>query len=198
MYFVHHCQKHTSLETFFPSDSRAAVQPDEACWWALSRVLVDARTGTFFREKCPYKEFHRRLRHDRKNSENCTDPEVRFLAQKYSVIGPNCFLKPYCSLSMLCMRTQLFKSVNNPECMKQHCTPTLMTTRSTIGALHNNSSLNCRSHNLKYFSENNDQLCALRYYGGHCWILGVRTVHCPVWIGSMIITSCTNAAARRC
>ncbi len=28
-----HNQKHTSLETFFPSESRAAL-PDEACWWA--------------------------------------------------------------------------------------------------------------------------------------------------------------------
>ncbi len=31
-----HNQKHTSLETFFPSESRA-VLPDEARWWARSR-----------------------------------------------------------------------------------------------------------------------------------------------------------------
>ncbi len=83
-------QKHSSLETFFPSESRAAL-PDEACWLA-ALAPVDACRGVFFREKCPYKEFHRRLRHQEQRSKktlrNLYEPEVRFLAQKYSVIRP--------------------------------------------------------------------------------------------------------------
>ncbi len=60
---------------------------------------------------------------DRKKlSETCTNPEVRFLAQKYSVVRPKFFFE---TLSMLSMRIQLFNSVNNSECMKQHCTPPL-------------------------------------------------------------------------
>ncbi len=160
-----------------------------ACWTMRARARSSGRNAHIRSSTVVYDMIE-------KNSENCTDPGDFW--HRNTVLGPNCFLKPCCYLSMLCMRTQLFNSVNNPECMKQHCTPTSMTTRSAIGALHNNSSLNCRSHNLKYFSENNDQLCSLRYYGGHSWILGVQTVHCPVWIGTMIITSCTNAAARRC
>ncbi len=58
--------KHTSLETFFPSESRAAL-PDEACWLA-ALALLDACTGAFFWEKCPYKEFHRRLHHQEEQS----------------------------------------------------------------------------------------------------------------------------------
>ncbi len=58
----------------------------------------------------------------KKLSETCTNPEVRFLAQKYSVIRPNFF---FLTLSMLSMRIKLFTSVNNSECMKQHCTPPL-------------------------------------------------------------------------
>ncbi len=61
-----HNQKHTSLETFFPSESRAAL-PIEACWLA-ALAPVDACTDAFFREKCPYKEFHRRLRHQEQRS----------------------------------------------------------------------------------------------------------------------------------
>ncbi len=62
-----HNQKHTSLEMFFPSESRAASLPIEACWLA-ALAPVDACTGVFFREKCPYKEFHRRLRHQEQRS----------------------------------------------------------------------------------------------------------------------------------
>ncbi len=61
---------------------------------------------------------------DRKKlSKTCTNPEERFLAQKYSVIRPKNF---FLTLSMLSMRIQLFNSVNNSECMKQHCTPPLI------------------------------------------------------------------------
>ncbi len=35
---------------------------------ARALAPVDACTGTFFREKCPYKEFHRRLRHKEQRS----------------------------------------------------------------------------------------------------------------------------------
>ncbi len=59
-----------------------------------------------------------------KLSETCTNPEVRFLAQKYSVIHPN-FDFFFLILSMISMIIQLFNSVNNSECMKQHCTPPL-------------------------------------------------------------------------
>ncbi len=90
---------------------------------ALVLTLVDACTGAFFQEKCPYKEFHRRLRHQeqrlKKLSETCTNPEVRFLAQEYCYTSNFFFL----TLSMLSMRINLFNSVNNSECMKQHCTP---------------------------------------------------------------------------
>ncbi len=43
-------QKHTSLETFFPSMS-CAVLPNQTRWWASSHF------SPVFREKCPYKEF---------------------------------------------------------------------------------------------------------------------------------------------
>ncbi len=90
--------KHTSLETFFPSESRASVQPDEACWWARTWSCSGwCMHGRVLPEKCPYKDFHRRLHQQvpqsRKLSETCTNPEVRFLPQKYSVISSNCFLK---------------------------------------------------------------------------------------------------------
>ncbi len=35
---------------------------------ALALTLVDACTGAFFREKCPYKEFQHRLRHQEQRS----------------------------------------------------------------------------------------------------------------------------------
>ncbi len=54
-------------KTHFLSESRAASLPIEACWLA-ALALVDACTGAFFREKCPYKEFHRRLRHQEQRS----------------------------------------------------------------------------------------------------------------------------------
>ncbi len=56
----------------------------------------------------------------------------------------------------------------------------LMTARSAI--VHNNSSLNCRpdaKRNILTSTIINDGHL-LRCYGGHCWILGGRTVHCPV------------------
>ncbi len=56
-----HIQKHTSLETFFPSESRA---------------VLPKHIG--FQEKCPYKEFHRRLRqqepHRKKTLQNLHEP----------------------------------------------------------------------------------------------------------------------------
>ncbi len=59
----------------------------------------------------------------KKLSETCMNPEVRFLAQKYSVIRPNCFLKLCPCLAW----ESNSNSVNNSECMKQHCTPPLIT-----------------------------------------------------------------------
>ncbi len=61
---------------------------------ALALALVNACTGAFFLEKCPNKEFHHCLcQQEKKLSETCTNPEVRFLAQKYSAICPNCLLR---------------------------------------------------------------------------------------------------------
>ncbi len=53
-------------DVLFPSESRAAL-PIEACWLA-ALAPVDVCRGVFFREKCPYKEFHRRLRHQEQRS----------------------------------------------------------------------------------------------------------------------------------
>ncbi len=72
-------QKHTSLETFFPRESRAAsLRLKRVDGRALVLTLVDACTGAFFREKCPYKEFHCRLRHQeqrlKKTLQNLYEP----------------------------------------------------------------------------------------------------------------------------
>ncbi len=111
------CANPAQPKTHFFRDILPERVPCSAAEWsalmgALSLSLVDACTGAFFREKCPYKEFHRRYVskcHDwKKLSETCTNPEGRFLPQKYSVILPNRFLK---TLAMLSMRIQLFNSV---------------------------------------------------------------------------------------
>ncbi len=87
-------KKHTSLETFFPSESRA-VQPNEARW-SLSLRSTRARARSSGRN-AHIRSSHRRLRQQepwlKKLSETCTNPEGRFLPQKYSVILPNRFLK---------------------------------------------------------------------------------------------------------
>ncbi len=157
-----HNQKHTSLETFFPSESRA-VQPNEdrykrrsepapnglglvntshlevsgLQWYilgqmkrvdgrALALALVDACKGAFFREKCPYKEFHPRLRHQEPRSKqtlrNLYKPGSKIFGTEILCYTSKLFFE---TLSMLSMRIQLFNSVNNSECMKQHCTPPL-------------------------------------------------------------------------
>ncbi len=93
---------------------------------ALSLLLrsMGARVR-FSWEKCPYKEFHRRLRqkrsHDRKNSQNLYEPGSEILPQKLL-----CYTSKLCFWNFVpCFaekRIQLFNSVNNSECMKQHCT----------------------------------------------------------------------------
>ncbi len=114
--------KHTSLETLFPSKSRA-VQPNEVL------ALVDECTGAFFREKCPYKEFHPRLVHEeprlknKKTPRNLYEPGSKIFGTEILCYTSKLFFE---DLSMLSMRIQLFTSVNNSECMKQHCTPHLM------------------------------------------------------------------------
>ncbi len=87
------------LETFFPSESRAASLPIEARWWARSR----SRSGRCVHgARSSGRNAHIRSstvvyvikNNDRKKlSETCTNPEVRFLAQKYSVIRPIFFFK---------------------------------------------------------------------------------------------------------
>ncbi len=79
-----------------------------------------------FREKCPYKEFHRRLRHKVQRSKKT----LRNLYESGSeIFGTEilCYTSKFFfeTLSMLSMRIKLFTSVNNSECMKQHCTPPL-------------------------------------------------------------------------
>ncbi len=92
--------KNTSLETFFPSESRAAVQPNDACWWAhlisLSRwsMCEQARSSGRNAHIRSFTIIYVIKGHDwKKLSETCTNPEVRFLAQKFSVILPNRLLK---------------------------------------------------------------------------------------------------------
>ncbi len=122
-------QKHTSLETFFPSECSAAE------WSALmgALALVDACTGTFFREKCPYKEFHRRLRQQepwlKKTFRNLYEPGRKIFATEILSHTSKSFFE---TLDMLSMRIQLFNSVNNSEWTKQHCTPPLTQTNKPI------------------------------------------------------------------
>ncbi len=120
-----HNQKHSSLETFFPSESRA-VRPNEACWLA-ALALVDVCRSVFFQEKCPYKEFHPRLRQQeprsKKTLRNLYKSGSKIFGTEILCYTSKLFFE---TLSMLSMRIQLFNSVNNSECMKQHCTPPLM------------------------------------------------------------------------
>ncbi len=93
---------------------------------ALVLTLADACTGAFFREKCPYKEFHCRLRHQEQRSKktlrNLYEPGSEIFGTEILCYTSKIFFE---TLSMLSMRIQLFNSVNNSECMKQHCTPPL-------------------------------------------------------------------------
>ncbi len=95
---------------------------------ALSLSLCSMHVQTrSFREKCPYKEFHRRLRHKVQRSKKT----LRNLYESGSeIFGTEilCYTSKFFfeTLSMLSMRIKLFTSVNNSECMKQHCTPPLM------------------------------------------------------------------------
>ncbi len=87
---------------------------------ALALTLVDACTD----EKCPYKEFHRRLRHkvqrSKKTLRNLYESGSEIFGTEILCYMSNFFFE---TLSMLSMRIKLFTSVNNSECMKQHCTP---------------------------------------------------------------------------
>ncbi len=89
---------------------------------ALALTLVDACTD----EKCPYKEFHRRLRHkvqrSKKTLRNLDESGSEIFGTEILCYTSNFFFE---TLSMLSMRIKLFTSVNNSECMKQHCTPPL-------------------------------------------------------------------------
>ncbi len=91
---------------------------------ALALTLVDACTD----EKCPYKEFHRRLRHkvqrSKKKLRNLYESGSEIFGTEILCYTSNFFFE---TLSMLSMRIKLFTSVNNSECMKQHCTPPLKT-----------------------------------------------------------------------
>ncbi len=91
-------------KTHFFRDILHERVPCSAAGWsalindALALPLVDACTGAFFLEKCQFKEFHHRLpfskSHDRKSSPKLVHTRKwDFLAQKYSVIRPNCFWK---------------------------------------------------------------------------------------------------------
>ncbi len=102
---------------------------------ALLLTLVDACTGAFFREKCPYKEFHRRLRHQEQRSKktlrNLYEPGSEIFGTEILCYTSNVFV--FLTLSMLSMRIKLFNSVNNSECMKQHCTPGPLSGREQLG-----------------------------------------------------------------
>ncbi len=91
-----HNQKHTSCvkKTFFLSESHAML-PDEARRWMKlllllrlmrARARFSVRNAHIRSSTVIYvSKSHVRI----KLSETCTNPEVRFLAQKYSVIHPN-------------------------------------------------------------------------------------------------------------
>ncbi len=79
------------------------VQLNEMRWWAhIVLALIDTCMGAFFREKYPYKEFHRRLRHEEPRSKKNSLKLVRSRKEDFwhrnSVIRPNCFLKLWPSL----------------------------------------------------------------------------------------------------
>ncbi len=68
-----HCSRNAGFfgklnKVIFPSQPKTHFfrdfLPERVDGRALALALVDACTGALFREKCPYKEFHRRLRHD--------------------------------------------------------------------------------------------------------------------------------------
>ncbi len=92
---------------------------------SLSLCSMHVRTRSF-REKCPYKEFHRRLRHkvqrSKKTLRNLYESGSEIFGTEILCYTSNFFFE---TLSMLSMRIKLFTSVNNSECMKQHCTPPL-------------------------------------------------------------------------
>ncbi len=87
---------------------------------------VDTCTGAFFQEKCPYKEFHRRLHQQeplsKKTLRNLYEPGSEVFGTEILGYTSKQFFETF---SMLSMRIQLFNSVNNSECMKQHCASSL-------------------------------------------------------------------------
>ncbi len=111
---------------FFRDILPERVPCSAAKWSALMGALapVDACTGAFFREKCPYKEFHCRLRQQepwlKKTFRNLYEPRRKIFATEILGHTSKSFFE---TLAMLSMRIQLFNNVNNSEWLKQHCTP---------------------------------------------------------------------------
>ncbi len=79
-----HNQKHTSLETFFPSESRAAGWSTLMgalllfLWSMHARARSSGRNAHISSSTLVYVKIH----HRKNISETCTNPEVRFLALK--------------------------------------------------------------------------------------------------------------------
>ncbi len=78
-------QKHTTLETFFPSESRAtewsALMGALSRWSMCARVRSSGRNAHIRSSTVVYVS---KSHVCKKLSETCTNPEIRFLAQKYS------------------------------------------------------------------------------------------------------------------
>ncbi len=116
-------------KTHFFRDILPERVPCSAAEWSalMSMLFFSLRSmcvGTLFREKCPYKEFHPRLRYEEPRSKktlpNLYEPGSKIFGTDILCYTSNLFFE---TLSMLSMRIHLFNSVNNSECMKQHCPP---------------------------------------------------------------------------
>ncbi len=119
---------HTALTGIHPLHESSAVQPNEAHWWGaflLSLWLMPARARSSGRNahiRSSTLVYVSKSNYRKKLSETCTHPEVRFFfcASEILYYTSTLFFE---TLLMLSMKIQLFNSVNNSECMKQHCTP---------------------------------------------------------------------------
>ncbi len=121
---------------------------------SLSLWSMRARTR-FFWEKCPYKEFHRRLRHKVQRSEktlrNLYESGSEIFGTEILCYTSNFFFE---TLSMLSMRIKLFTSVNNSECMKQHCTPPLKNMLRSTSSMHQQEAGEEDTHNKQLYNLN--------------------------------------------
>ncbi len=108
--------KHTSLETFFPSESRAAVQADEAVDGLLSLLLRSMRARAHSSGRNAHIKsssiVYISKSHDRKNLHNLYEPRSEIFGTEILCYTSKLFFE---TLSMLSMRIQLFKAHSHQE-----------------------------------------------------------------------------------